>query len=137
MTQKNNPLEGLFTHTNLTELANIIFPQGQETPKSNERTFGSNAKDQIGSIEKNDDFTLITFELCGVKKKDITLTISEGYLILKAVRKNVVGKVVKTFNQRFTFPKTLEESPVKSIYDNGLLELTFTEQKKHVTNIEL
>lgn len=82
------------------------------------------------SIDEVDNNYLISFDLVGVKKGDIELTIEKGILSLKAERKKG-DKVIKSYNSSFYVPKDISTEPVSTKYEDGVLELTFAKDKTH------
>tara|TARA_B100001059_G_C17790747_1_gene560002 strand:+ start:488 stop:871 length:384 start_codon:yes stop_codon:yes gene_type:complete len=82
----------------------------------------TNTNATIKSVENG---KVITFDLVGVKKEDISINIKDNYLILKGDRKDSDGKVITKNNYRFPFPKDLDRSSCSSEYENGVLQLSF------------
>jgi HSP20 family molecular chaperone IbpA len=86
------------------------------------RNTHTNTNATIKSVENG---KVITFDLVGVKKEDISINIKDNYLILKGDRKDSDGKVITKNNYRFPFPKDLDRSSCSSEYENGVLQLSF------------
>lgn len=88
--------------------------------KNTRRNTNTNAT--IKSLENG---KVITFDLVGVKKEDIYVTIKDNFLILKGDRLDSDGKVITKHNYRFPFPEELDKSSCSSEYENGVLQLSF------------
>lgn len=88
--------------------------------------------------ESDNTITLI-FEVPGVKKEDIHLDISEGFLRLRGERKAPEMRKGEecycsefgygTFERSFRLPESVEEGKVKAKHVDGLLEITIAKKE--------
>ena len=118
----NNSFEGPYVNNNVNN--NVKNPP-----------FGKQV-DANPTVRNKEYHSIITFDLVGVKKEDIDLSIEDGYLLLKAVRYQD-NKAIKNYNLRFPFPLELNTSPENTSYKDGVLSLCFKKKDKNSTKITL
>lgn len=87
---------------------------------------------RVNVVEKKDDITL-TFELPGMKKEDIKVTLNDDILTVSGERKfatdesddRFVAREIRSgsFSRSFTLPDTVNRDGIKADYNNGMLEI--------------
>lgn len=85
---------------------------------------------RVNAVESENDFS-ITAELPGVEPSDLEVSVEDGVLHLKGLRKSPgwsedlaadeLAKHEARFERSFRFNREIDESAVKAIYRNGLL----------------
>ncbi|MBU0985167.1 MAG: Hsp20/alpha crystallin family protein [candidate division Zixibacteria bacterium] len=91
-------------------------------------------------IQESDDNLALTFELPGMEKGDINVTIAEGVLTVAGKREikneskdnNYVRREIRrgSFNRAFTLPDTIDPESVVADYKNGLLEVKLAKREE-------
>jgi len=89
--------------------------------------------------ETKDEFTL-TAEIPGMKKEDITITFSDGQLIIQGERKFEKEEKDKTYHRiersygkfmrRISLPKDVEADKAKASYKQGILSVLLPKSEK-------
>lgn len=85
----------------------------------------SSEREPLADISMTDDKVTVVLEMPGVKKEDIRVNASEGYL--EVLSNNPQRRYHKTLE----LPKEADIETARSTYNNGILEITFN--KKEVT----
>ena len=80
-------------------------------------------------VLENDQYCL-EVPLAGFKKDDIDVTTNQGYLSIRASRKD--GKV--KYEKSFYLPRRVDLSEVKARHEDGLLTITFARENKKLQN---
>jgi HSP20 family protein len=85
-------------------------------------------------IEETDKEYMLTFELPGMKKDDIKVSVEDGILTVSGEKKqtkeeknkNYVRTEIQSgnFSRSFTLPKTVDVNNISADYKNGLLTIT-------------
>ncbi len=88
------------------------------------------------NIRENKDNIRLTFELPGMKKDNIKVTVQEGVLTVSGSREfkkedkneDYVRCEINSgsFSRSFTLPKSVNSEKISADYKNGLLEVTLT-----------
>ena len=92
-------------------------------------------------IEEQDDHFLVTADLPGCKKEDISVTLENGVLTLEAKREEEKeekkkGKVIRrerrsgSFMRSFTVGNDITEADIAANFKNGVLTLTLPKPKE-------
>jgi len=87
-------------------------------------------------FRKAKDDYLLTFDMPGVKKEDITTKVENYQLHIKAKR-YIDGEVVKEYDNVYKLPSYVSKKDVGGSFEDGVLEVIFKENEESVTNIEL
>lgn len=92
------------------------------------------------NITESKDHIALQFELPGMEKKDIKVTVKDGNLIVSGQREfheeseesNFVRREIRTgrFSRSFTLPETLDQNSVKADYKHGILEVKFNKREE-------
>jgi len=85
------------------------------------------------NIAETKDEIRLTFELAGMEKKDIKVTLHDGVLTISGKREmknesesdNCVRREIRTgeFSRSFTLPETVDAEKIAADYKNGMLEV--------------
>ena len=87
-------------------------------------------------FRKKDEDYILTFDMPGVKKKDIETRIENGVI-------NITGKrylddeVVKEYDNAYKLPSYVSHKDVDASFEDGVLSVIFKEDEKHVTNLRI
>lgn len=73
--------------------------------------------------EEDGEFVL-TVEMPGFDRSDISLTWDDGVLNIAAQHEDEQRGRKKTYHRRFRFPKSVEDEDIAAEYRNGVLEVT-------------
>lgn len=103
----------------------------------------------LADVYETDEAWVIKVELAGVQKGDLSLSMNEGILTVKGVRRNEFEGRWRTYHQaeinydgferRFPLPERVLEGDIRAIYKDGLLTITIKKlstpppEKKRVT----
>lgn len=107
-----------------------------------ENFFNENINMKCDIYEKDDKY-FIEVDLPGVKKENINISYSKGYLNIKTTQKDEVQEENKTYIRRERNYKKLErsfyvgdveETKIKVTYKDGILNVTIPKQKDNNTN---
>ena len=107
-----------------------------------ENFFTENINMKCDIYEKDDKY-FIEVDLPGVKKENINISYSKGYLNIKTTQKDEVQEENKTYIRRERNYKKLErsfyvgdveETKIKATYKDGILNVTIPKQKDNNTN---
>lgn len=107
-----------------------------------ENFFNENINMKCDIYEKDDKY-FIEVDLPGVKKENINISYSKGYLNIKTTQKDEVQEENKTYIRRERNYKKLErsfyvgdieETKIKATYKDGILNVTIPKQKDNNTN---
>ena len=92
------------------------------------------------NIKENGEGIAMQFELPGLEKKDIKVTVKDGNLIVSGQREfrteseeaNYIRSEIRTgrFSRSFTLPETLDQTSIKAEYKNGILEVKFNKREE-------
>jgi HSP20 family molecular chaperone IbpA len=80
-------------------------------------------------VLENDQYSL-EIPLAGFKKENIDVVTTQGYLTVRASRKE--GKV--KYEKSFYLPRKVDLSEVKAKHEDGLLTITFNKENKKLQN---
>lgn len=92
-------------------------------------------------IEEQDDHFLVTADLPGVKKEDISITLENGVLTLEAKREEQSeekkkGKVIRrerrsgSYMRSFSVGNNISEADIKAAFKDGVLKLELPKPKE-------
>ncbi len=122
------------TSRNIDKVLNDIF---------NTTPFWTNANTDYAprvNIIENDNRIKLNFELPGLERDDIKVTVKEGLLTVSGNRKveskeeieNFVRSEIYSgqFSRSFTLPETVETDKISADYKNGLLILNLPKSEK-------
>ena len=107
-----------------------------------ENFFNENINMKCDIYEKDYNY-FIEVDLPGVKKENINISYSKGYLNIKTTQKDEVQEENKTYIRRERNYKKLErsfyvgdveETKIKATYKDGILNVTIPKQKDNNTN---
>ena len=107
-----------------------------------ENFFNENINMKCDIYEKDDKY-FIEVDLPGVKKENINISYSKGYLNIKTTQKDEVQEENKTYIRRERNYKKLErsfyvgdveETKIKATYKDGILNVIIPKQKDNNTN---
>ena len=107
-----------------------------------ENFFNENINMKCDIYEKDDKY-FIEVDLPRVKKENINISYSKGYLNIKTTQKDEVQEENKTYIRRERNYKKLErsfyvgdveETKIKATYKDGILNVTIPKQKDNNTN---
>ncbi len=92
------------------------------------------------NIKESKDNIALEFELPGMEKKDIKVTVKDGNLIVSGQREfrteteeaAYIRSEIRTgrFSRSFTLPETLDLNSIKAEYKNGILEVKFNKREE-------
>ena len=90
-------------------------------------------------VRSNDDRVLFYFDVPGVKKEDIEITLERGVLTVKGARKFeagnakeqlLLGRAYGTFNRSFSLPEHMDEEKLTAKLTDGVLAIEIPSQQK-------
>jgi len=96
------------------------WTQGLDFPS---RLFGDFGGNDYELYEEDGEFVL-TLELPGFEREEITLAWDDGTLNVAAEHVNEERGQRKTYHRRFRFPRDVDEDAITARYRNGVLEVT-------------
>ena len=92
------------------------------------------------NIEETKDHLIVTFELPGLEKKDIKVSVKDNTLVVSGTRElkseNKEGNTVRSeiwsgsFSRSFTLPETINPEKINADYKNGLLEIRMDKREE-------
>lgn len=92
------------------------------------------------NITESKDHIALQFELPGMEKKDIKVTVKDGTLVVSGQREfseekeetSFVRREIRTgrFSRSFTLPETIDQNSVKADYKHGILEVKFNKREE-------
>ena len=99
------------------------------------------------NVQNYERFVVVLFELPGVFKKDISLSLSSDFVLRVSVKKTIIADnesveflqreiVEGKLTRSISLPETVGKS-MTAKYDNGLLTVTFKKQHVDVTEITI
>jgi HSP20 family protein len=94
--------------------------QGLEFPS---RIFDESGGTDYELYEEDDEFVL-TIELPGFDRDEMSLAWDDGVLNVSAERVDESRGRRRTYHRRFRFPKGVDEDAIAASYRNGVLEVT-------------
>ncbi len=105
-------------------------------------TFGGRNKFMKTDIVMHDDSYLFTVDLPGVSKKDINISLEDGYLVVKyehnteseANKKYVQRERIHESATRSFYVGDVKETDIKAKLDNGVLTINVPKETKPVDN---
>jgi HSP20 family protein len=93
---------------------------------------------RVNIRETKDDIRL-TFEVPGMDRKDIKVTVKDGILTVSGERKSVEQNendrwvrneiVTGSFSRSFTLPETVDPEKISADYKHGMLEVTLAKKE--------
>lgn len=100
--------------------------------------------DKINAI-KNEDGYIFEFNLPGYDKKNINVSIEDGYLLIDAKYKNKEdvkyihqGFFKKDYSTSIKIAEPISEKSIKASYKNGILKVyIFLEKNKNTVNVNI
>ncbi len=88
----------------------------------------------LADVYETDEAWVIKVEIAGVQKDDLSVTMNEGILTVRGVRRDeFVGKWrnyhqaeinYNEFESSFPLPEGIDEGAIKAVYKDGLLTIT-------------
>jgi HSP20 family protein len=106
-------------------------------------SFGTatNAKSFVPQVDvrSNDDRVVFYFDVPGVKKEDLEITLERGVLTVKGARQFeagnakeqlLLGRAYGSFNRSFSLPDNLDEEKLTAKLTDGVLAVEIPRQKK-------
>ena len=106
-------------------------------------SFGTatNAKGFVPQVDvrSNDDRVVFYFDVPGVKKEDLEITLERGVLTVKGARQFeagnakeqlLLGRAYGSFNRSFSLPENLDEEKLIATLTDGVLAVEIPRQKK-------
>lgn len=133
-------------HQGINQLFDNIWQRPSTTSFPSEQGF-LNPKVDISDTEKE---YVVTAELPGVEKKDISLEIQDRILTIKGHKqlnhqeknKNyyLVERTYGTFSRSFELPQPAESQDVKAKFDNGVLTICIpksVEAERHINKVTI
>jgi HSP20 family protein len=88
----------------------------------------------IADFYETDDAWVIKMEIAGVRKEDLSVTLNEGIMTIKGVRRDDFKGRWRTyylteinynkFERSFPLPEAIDEASVRATYKDGLLTIT-------------
>lgn len=90
-------------------------------------------------VRSNGDRVLFTFDVPGVKKEDLDITLERGVLTVKGSRKFeptgakeqlLLGRSYGTFTRSFSLPEHLDEEKLAANLENGVLTIEIPKLQK-------
>ena len=90
-------------------------------------------------VRSNDERVLFYFDVPGVKKEDIEITLERGVLTVKGARhfaagsekeQLLLGRAYGTFNRSFSLPDHLDEEKLSANLADGVLAIEIPRQQK-------
>ena len=83
--------------------------------------FGTGSR-EYDLYEEDDEFVL-SVELPGYEREDITVAWDDGVLNVAAEHENEDWGKRRTYHRRFRFPRSIVEEDISAHYRNGILEV--------------
>ena len=124
----------------MSERLNRIFaraPRGQRT--ENEAMTMAEWTPSVDIMETSGEY-VITVEIPGVKKEDVTVTLEQGVLTIQGMRrKGVEAQGTKfhrversygSFARRFSLPDVVDDGNVQAVFKDGILTLHLPKSQK-------
>ncbi len=91
------------------------------------------------NIRESKDDVVLTFEVPGMKKEDIKVTVKENVLTVSGERKEVVEEndqkwvrneiLTGSFSRSFTLPESVDTDKITADYKQGLLEVKLAKKE--------
>jgi len=91
------------------------------------------------NIRESKDDVILTFEVPGMKKEDIKVTVKENVLTVSGERKEVVEQqeqqfvrneiLTGSFSRSFTLPESVDTDKITADYKNGLLDVKLAKKE--------
>ena len=130
LTKRQNTVEDLFAPFFRDAMRGFIGGLGEV-----ERAYRANA-----SVKEDEKAYYVTLELPGIEKKDVSVELVEGTLVISAERKKpeikegecehhddfLYGKRIN----RISFPKEVESGKVEATFKDGLLSITVPKREE-------
>lgn len=86
------------------------------------RLFGTQGRDF--ELYEQDDAFVLTIELPGYERDDISVNWYEGRLSVSAEFEDETRGRARTYHRTFRMPKEIEPEEIEATYRNGVLEVT-------------
>jgi HSP20 family protein len=108
--------------------------QGSLGTATNSRTYAPEV-----DVRTNADRVLFSFDVPGVKKEDLDITLENGVLTVKGSRKFepmgakeqlLLGRSYGTFTRAFSLPEHLDEEKLQANLDDGVLTIEIPKLQK-------
>jgi HSP20 family protein len=101
-----------------------------EPPFATEETFGFSPPANL--VEQDGEY-LLTVELPGMKKEDVSVSVEEDYVVVKGEKQaekeekgsrwHVVERSWGSFERSFPLPRTVQSDKVKAEFEDGILSV--------------
>lgn len=95
-----------------------------------DNSFFNNLKTYSGTYRDTDSGLVVSLDLPGMKKDDISVEVESGYLMVSGKRK--WGSETRAVERSYRLPEGLEAAKITAKYEDGVLEVTIPkmEEKK-------
>ena len=104
--------------------------QGLDFPS---RIFGDAGSTDYELYEEDEEFVL-TVEMPGFDREEITLAWDDGVLNIAADHVDEDRGRKRTYHRRFRFPKDVDDDAIDATYNNGILEVTLPLEAEGTTH---
>jgi len=94
----------------------------------------------LADVFEDDNHVVISLDIPGMKKEDITITVENNTLIVRGERKlekeekkknyHRLERLYGTFSRSFNLPGTVDTSDIRASYQNGSLELQLPKREE-------
>jgi len=91
-------------------------------------------------VYETDNTIVASFDLPGVEKKDVEVSVSNGFLTISGERKNISGEPIegriwqetsfRTFKRSFELTEAVVEDKIKAQFKNGVLKISLTKAEE-------
>ncbi len=84
------------------------------------------SQNEFGNIKETDSAYLLSVDMPGVKKEDMTIEVDDGVVSIKGERKTLFengGGETQTFSRRLSVPATIKKDEVQAQLQDGILYL--------------
>jgi len=127
-----------FGLTDLDDLRSQMFKEIDQFDRKGGREGGVSAWNPRSSItETKEGEYLISAEMPGMAKEDVSVDLKDGMLSIKAVKKEEskdekggFSRQRRSFFRSFALPDGVDASAIKAKMENGILELTIPKPKE-------
>ena len=114
-----------------------FFRSMAKFPWDGSRGFEEGFRTPLSEMHEDDETgnTIITFEMPGVDKKDIDISVTEHDVSIKAETES------RKYKRSYSFSKRFDPTKTKANFNNGILELVLTpletkEAKRHKIKVD-
>jgi len=89
-------------------------------------------------VRETKDEIVVSIELPGIRREDVTLTVENGMLSVSGEKKqefeqgkaggdyHLIERTYGRFERSFTLPRTVDQQKVKAAFENGVLNITLS-----------